>query len=250
MISSIPHKTGHKMTCLRVHRSYMTNQSTPTAPSTNDASTEAFDPRSTFAKAIASAQAAVDKVTPEQLNLPTPCDGYNVEGLLGHLCAVLRRTAAVGRGEPAMSVPQEITGIAADGWAAEFTSATVEVTSVWSDADLLSKLMILPWAQMPGFALLGMYTGEVSVHTWDLAVATGQSPDWDSSVLEAALTAAKIGNPIDGGGRPSQFDTFKLTMPNRGEGMSAPFGEVVPTPADAPLIDQLVAWTGRNPATA
>ena len=226
----------------------MTNQTTPSAPELNDVPTEAPNPRHAFAKAIATAQAIVANVSPEQLNLPTPCDGYNVEGLLGHLCAVLRRTAAVGRGEPAMSVPQEITGIAADGWATEFAAATVEVTSVWGDADLLSKLMILPWAQMPGFALLGMYTGEVSVHTWDLAVATGQTPEWDLSVLAAALHAAKIGNPIDGGGRPSQFDTFKLTMPNRGEGMSAPFGEVVPTPADAPLIDQLVAWTGRKPA--
>jgi uncharacterized protein (TIGR03086 family) len=235
------------MTGFMVHRCFMTTQTTPSAPSLNGASTEAFDPRDTFAKSIATAQATVDSVKPGQLKLPTPCEGYNVEGLLGHLCAVLRRTAAVGRGEPAMSVPQEITGIAADGWATEFAAATVEVTAVWSDADLLSKLMILPWAQMPGFALLGMYTGEVSVHTWDLAVATGQTPDWDQPTLAAALHAAKIGNPIDGGGRPSQFDTFKLTMPNRGEGMSAPFDEVVPTPADAPLIDQLVAWTGRNP---
>jgi uncharacterized protein (TIGR03086 family) len=160
---------------------------------------------------------------------------------------VLRRTAAVGRGEPAMSVPQEITGIAADGWSSEFASAKAEVNTVWGNADLLSKLMILPWAQMPGFALLGMYTGEVSVHTWDLAQATGQTPDWDSETLSAALVAAKIGNPVDSGGRASQFDTFKLSMPNRGEGMSAPFGEVFPTPPDAPLIDQLVAWTGRNP---
>jgi uncharacterized protein (TIGR03086 family) len=235
------------MTGFMTHGGLMTTQTTPAAPSLNDASTEASDPRSTFSKAIATAQATVDNVKPEQLNLPTPCEGYNVEGLLGHLSAVLRRTAAVGRGEPAMSVPQEITGIAADGWSAEFSSATAEVMSVWSDADLLSKLMILPWAQMPGFALLGMYTGEVSVHTWDLAVATGQTPDWDLSVLEAALVAAKIGNPIDSGGRPSQFDTFKLSMPNHGEGMSAPFGEVVPTSPDAPLIDQLVAWTGRTP---
>jgi uncharacterized protein (TIGR03086 family) len=235
------------MTGIGVQGGCMTNHTNPSETMPTAASTEAPDPRGAFAKAIATAQATVDRVTPQQLTLPTPCEGYNVEGLLGHLSAVLRRTAAVGRGEPALSVPQEITGISADGWSNEFASATIEVTTVWADGDLLSRLMILPWAQMPGFALLGMYTGEVSVHTWDLAQATGQNPDWDSETLTSALMAAKIGNPVDSGGRPSQFETFKLTMPNRREGMSAPFGEVFPTEPGAPLIDQLVAWTGRNP---
>lgn len=87
----------------------------------------------------------------------------------------------------------------------------------------------MPWATLPGAALLAMYTNELTVHTWDLAHATGQEPEWSQPVLETALGAIQMGLPAENRVAP------------------IPFADVVPTPEGAPLIDRLVAWNGRMP---
>ena len=58
--------------------------------------------------------------------------------------------------------------------AGEFLQAAHDVQSAWADAAKLDQPMVLPWVTAPGSAMLAMYTAELTVHTWDLAVATGQ----------------------------------------------------------------------------
>jgi uncharacterized protein (TIGR03086 family) len=89
--------------------------------------------------------------------------------------------------------------------------------------------MRLPFGTLPGAAALASYTGEVLTHTWDLAVATGQTPAWDDEVLTVGLAA--IRGKLPTADRPPQV----------------PFADAVPVPADAPLIDRLVGWQGRDP---
>ena len=61
----------------------------------------------------------------------------------------------------------------------------------------------LPWATMPGAGMLVMYTSELTCHTWDLAVATGQTPTFTHAAAaardsrerelgEARLTAGRL----------------------------------------------------------
>jgi uncharacterized protein (TIGR03086 family) len=189
----------------------------------------ATDPRPAFASATETACAVAAAVRPDQLDDPTPCAEYDVRTLLGHLVAVLRRVAAVGRGESVFSVPRVATEVPDDGWAAAVGAAADDVRAVWADPALLERQLTLPFGTFPGAAALAAYTGELTAHTWDLAVATGQNPEWNPQVLAVALAAAQRALPAD----------------NRGP--DVPFGPVVPVPDDAPLIDRLVAWQGRDP---
>ena len=93
--------------------------------------------------------------------------------------------------------------------------------------------------------MLAMFTGEVVVHTWDLAKATDQEPVWDQSVLEVAFEKLRAGLP--GEGRAAMFEQIRANTPEERRTPTDPFAEVVPVAADAPLIDQIVAWTGRRP---
>ena len=104
-----------------------------------------------------------------------------------------------------------------------------DAEAAWSDPAVLRREMRLPFGTLPGAAALAAYTGEVSTHTWDLAVATGQLPAWDEHVLAGALVVTHR----------------KLPAAERAPGI--PFGDAVPVPEDAPLIDRLVAWQGRDP---
>ncbi|MCU1391938.1 MAG: hypothetical protein JWM34_366 [Ilumatobacteraceae bacterium] len=199
------------------------------------------DPRPNFTRAVAIARTTIAGVRPDQLDGPTPCHGYDVHTLVGHLVAVMHRVAVVGAGGDPFSVPQAVTGVADDAWAEEFDRYAALVAEVWSDDSVLTNILTLPWAQLPGVIALMIYTSEVSVHTWDLAIATGQQPAWETPVLDMALGAMQRGLPGEG-----RMESFGVVDGNT-DGIAIPFRDVVPTGPDATPIERLVAWCGRDP---
>jgi uncharacterized protein (TIGR03086 family) len=188
-----------------------------------------IDPRPGFFAAARIACDTVAGVSPSQLPDPTPCTEYDVRALLGHLVAVFQRVASVASGAPAIGHAPLVTDVPDDGWGAAARVALHDVEAAWSDPAVLDREMVLPFGTLPGAAALASYTGEISTHTWDLAVATGQAPAWDDEVVTGALAAVRS----------------KLSTAERPPGV--PFADAVPVPDDAPAIDRLVAWQGRDP---
>ena len=224
----------------------MTNDIKPTsAPTTAATILAADDPRTTFAKAVQTAAEAVDTVRPDQLADSTQCGDFDVRTLLGHLVAVLDRVTALGAGDDPMAMSDIATGVADDSWHSAWLSGARHAQAAWSDASLLDKTMTLPWATLPGAGMLAMYTSEITTHTWDLAQATGQSPTWDETVLEVSL--ASIRQSLPSAERQPFWEAFRSQMPEGMEDFEPPFGDAISVPDDAPLIDRLVAWTGRRP---
>jgi uncharacterized protein (TIGR03086 family) len=203
-----------------------------------------LDPRAVLGRAFATARTVLDGVGPDQLELPTPCTEYDVRALAGHLLAMAERVGEVGRGEPLS--PLEVTEVPDDGWVESWDRVTRAVAAAWADDATLERIVELPWATLPGSATLIMWGNELSVHTWDLATATGQSPDWDDTVLAAALAAMQVGLPAEG--RAEAFEAMRQNLPKTTEAFTPPFAAAVEVPSAAPLIERLVAWNGRNPS--
>ncbi len=212
---------------------------------TADPSLSSTDPRYVFARAVATAGATIAAVQPAQLTDPTPCTDYDVRALMGHLLTVLGRVALLGEDGDPMSLPLVTTGTDDDAWHATWMTAAHRVMAAWTDDETLDRMMVLPWAQAPGRAMLGMYTSELTVHTWDLATATGQQVTWDDQVLRTALGAARAALPS--GDRQAAFAAMAANLPAQVVANGRPFGNPIDPGRDAPLIDQLVAWHGRNP---
>jgi uncharacterized protein (TIGR03086 family) len=168
-----------------------------------------------------------------------------VKGLLDHLVFVLHRVAALGRGDDAFS-PNPTAGAAVDhvDHAAAWRAAAAEVDAAWADDAKLAETVVLPWATMTGAAMLSMYISEITTHSWDVAKATGQHPVWDDAVCQLALEAMHRDLPMED--RTPLWDAFKATAPSNFQ-FDPPFANAVAVPRDAPLIEQLVAWTGRQP---
>jgi uncharacterized protein (TIGR03086 family) len=200
------------------------------------------DPRMTFANAVALATAVIGRVGPHQMSNPTPCEALDVEALLGHLVTVLRRVAALGRGDdpfgPDVMAPVE--GDLRETWMA----AAGEVDAAWADDEVLRRTMRLPWAETSGAGMLVSYLNEITVHTWDLAKATGQRPAWDPQILSLAFDGIRF---LPGENRAAMFEAMRSGMPAEQRDFADPFADAVPVPNDAPLIDRLVAWNGRRP---
>lgn len=72
------------------------------------------------------------------------------------------------------------------------------------------------------------YTGDVWMHSWDLAKALGREPDLDRDRCTAALAAMRPMEPI---------------LRDSGQ-----FGPAVPVADDASAQDRLIAFIGRDPA--
>lgn len=201
------------------------------------------DPRATFARAVELGGTVIANTRPDQLDLPTPCTEMDVRALLGHLVTVLQRVAAGGRGDDPETWPEAVTGVVDDAWPAAWYAAAHEVQAAWTDAAVLTREVRLPWDTMVGADVLGMFLNEVTVHTWDLARATGQEPDWDDEVVAAAFTAIRAIMPAEG--RTELYESYERELP---PGMwKEPFALAVEVADDAPVIDRLVAWNGRRP---
>jgi uncharacterized protein (TIGR03086 family) len=216
---------------------------TPVAPAE---APSGADPRPTFECAVALATTVIDAVSPEQLAEPTPCADFDVQALLAHLVTVLRRVAAIGRGDDPFGrdVVVSVADIA-QGCTQAWRAAVSDAADAWTDDAALARVVRLPWAEDTGAGTLVGYVSEVTVHTWDLATATGQRPDWDPGVLLRSLDWIRGVLPADG--RAALVAEAKANMPPERRDVADPFADAVPVPEDAPLIDRLVAWTGRQP---
>ena len=204
-----------------------------------------LDPRAVFGRAHATARTVLEGSGTDQFEAPTPCPEFDVRALAGHLLAVAQRVRNVGRGESPFSVPEVVEGVADDGWVTAWDRVGEGVAEAWADDATLERMVELPWATLPGSATLIMWSNELSVHTWDLATATGQSPDWDPTVLELSLAAMQVGLPAEG--RAEAFEEARQHMPEGTEDFFPPFAAAVEVPQDAPLLDRRVAWNGRDP---
>jgi uncharacterized protein (TIGR03086 family) len=202
------------------------------------------DPRAVFAAAVSAVRTTAEHVGPQQLHQPTPCGDFDVQELLEHLSVVLPRVAALGAGAnpfeigPALPAPGQ-------SWSDAWLAVAHEIQQLWSDPAILERPMSLPWVQTNGAGMMAQYTAELTVHTWDLARATGQQVDLDPRAVDTALRAYEQVLPADG--RRAGFEAIAAQMPPDARPANPPFGERHETRSNAGAIERLVAWTGRDP---
>jgi uncharacterized protein (TIGR03086 family) len=209
--------------------------------STSSTTDHLKDPRPILDRAIATAGVVVAGVRPEQLTHPTPCTDMDVRALLAHLIGVLGRIAALGSGANPFAVTD--TTVSDDRWSDAWRESGRRAVDAWSDDAVLERPMALPWIAGSGAQVLATYFSELTVHTWDLATATGQQPDWDDQVVAAALEARHF---LPAENRRAFYEEVSAAMGL--DEVRVPFAETVPISDDAPAIDRLVAWNGRDPS--
>jgi uncharacterized protein (TIGR03086 family) len=203
------------------------------------------DPRVLFRRATALCGEVIAAVHAQQLDDPTPCDQFRVRGLLRHLMAVLERVELIGRGDDPMSGHAGDADAPEGAWATAWAARAAAVEATWADDAALWRDVTLPWAQLSGAGALLAYTNELTVHTWDLAQATGQDPVWDPEVVEISFEVIREHLPVDN--RMAQFEAVVRSLPEHMRAIPPAFGAAVPVDESAPTIDRLVAWTGRDP---
>lgn len=189
------------------------------------------DPVELLARALAQTADVLDRVRPDQRGLPTPCRSWSVARLSDHLVQDLRNFQLVAAGERAdWSAPTP----AQDDPAAAFRRGAAELLAAWRAKGELTGTTTLPVVgEVPARFPVDQETAEFAVHTWDLAVATGQSvDDLDHEVGETALGWMRATLPP--GMRGSEADGRR-------------FGPEVAVAPNAPVYERLAAFAGHDP---
>jgi uncharacterized protein (TIGR03086 family) len=173
----------------------------------------------------------VRAIEPAQLDAATPCADFTVRKLLNHLLywgpSLEGAARKVNVTPPA--TPEAETDLTEGDWKGKFLAHLEKLTASWSEpAAWEGTAQIGGPTEMPAATIGGMVMGELVVHGWDLARATGQYPVWDQNLLGHLLPE------IEG-------------MAPMGRDMGI-FGPEVPVPEDAPVLDRILALSGRDPS--
>jgi uncharacterized protein (TIGR03086 family) len=186
------------------------------------------DPRPLLHRTTDQAVAVLAALGPNDLDRPTPCAGFDVRTLGGHLLSVLRGICVVAAGGHALAMPVLTLG------AVSVLSATAatdrdRLVAAWADDDVLDRLLVLPFGTMTGREAAVAYGVELTAHAWDLAIAVGRADQLDDEPAAALLPAAH------------EF------VPAEPRGGHVPYGPVVAVDRGAGPYEQLAAWLGRDP---
>jgi uncharacterized protein (TIGR03086 family) len=165
-------------------------------------------------------------VRPADLRRPTPCTGWDVRHLLVHTLGETDMMSRVNRGAKSSSEYPDFVG---DGASLDGAWQRIGEDNVvsWIEGGIDGDRAYF-YGTFPARVCLLVNIGEVVVHSWDLAQATGQHYDIDPDLAQLVY---------------GLYSAFPL------DGMRAngSLGPEIPVPADAPVADRLLGLLGRQP---
>ncbi|WP_395570383.1 TIGR03086 family metal-binding protein [Streptomyces sp. BK79] len=161
----------------------------------------------------------------DALIVPTPCADYDVRALVDHLHHVVVQFQELAAKREADFSTTPSTVRPDTDWRAEFARETGALVTAWAAPGAeegTSGQLGLPARTVAHMALL-----DLTVHAWDLAVATGQPYEADPEVVAELVDAVEAMAP-----QAREYGVF---------------GPEVPVPARATALERVLAMTGRDP---
>src|SRR3954470_9929534 len=157
-----------------------------------------------FQRAQAAFTDRVDAVEPDQWEdeaLPE----WTVADLVAHMVTEMLWVAPLVAGEPYAEgrFPDATTDLLGDDPFEGWESAADGALSAFAEDDALMRTVHLERGPTPAVEYIQELIADLTVHTWDLARATGGDTDIDGELVTAALL---MGEKLPEGGVPGLFD--------------------------------------------
>jgi uncharacterized protein (TIGR03086 family) len=176
----------------------------------------------------------VSALADDQLDAPTPCSEYSLGDLVDHVGGLSLAFTGAATKETGAATAQGGSGdasrLGAD-WRVRIPRDLAGLAAAWSDPTAWTGMTRAGGVELPGAVAGVVALDELILHGWDIARASGQAYEPDPAALEAVHGfLAQLATPEQAGMR------------------DAIFGPVVPVPDGAPLLDQVLALAGRDPA--
>jgi uncharacterized protein (TIGR03086 family) len=166
-------------------------------------------------------QRVLHPISRDELSKATPCTEYDVTQLTEHL---VNSITVIG-GAAGAELPERETG---DSVERQIVGAARPALDAWHHRGLDGTVTIGP-NTLPAAVAAATLSLEFLVHAWDYATATGHPINVVDSVTEYVLRLARK----------------NITPQGR---VAVGFDDPVAVADDAPVLDRLIAFTGRQPA--
>lgn len=193
------------------------------------------DIRDLNARAVRDSMDVVRQVQVTDLARPTPCEGWTLADLLGHMAVQHHGFAAAARGDGANMKHWEFVSAGADA-VQQYLAASEDVIAAFAELDdSLDAVFDLPEFQVdpprfPARSGIGFHFIDYVVHAWDVAVTIGVDFELRPELEEDALR-------------------ITLAVPN-GDNRTVDGASFVPAleiPDDASTLDKVLLYLGRTP---
>ena len=174
-------------------------------------------------RALAATGDIVGRIKPEQLDASTPCEDYDVRGLLQHLISGNYWVAPLVAGKTIDEVGDSLDR---DFSIEDYDASAKEADAAFSGPGAMQKPVAVSYGPVPAEVYAGHRFLDVLVHGWDLAKATGQDATLDPELVDACFEVIA-----------PQMDLLKA---------SGMFGTEVEVADDAGAQTKLLAVLGRR----
>ncbi|MCU1659873.1 MAG: hypothetical protein JWO57_4529 [Pseudonocardiales bacterium] len=176
----------------------------------------------------------VHAIDPDQWGAPTPATEWSVTDLVGHVVDEHRWAPPLLHGHDLDAAAKIVEGVAStrhdvsmgSDLAAEWDDAATASVEAFGEPGALDRTVSLSRGPTPVRDYLGEMILDLTVHAWDLGKAIGYSEPLPEDLV-----------------RPVYQDVVEMGDLSSSGVFHAP----VDVPDDAPVIDKLVAATGRDP---
>lgn len=182
--------------------------------------------------ACESTAALLQRVSDDQLGAPTSCSEMTLAALIDHIGGLsLAFEAAAHKDFGALTdTPPTVGGGLERDWRSTFPKRLRTLAQAWRDPAAWEGFSRAGGVDFPAEVGALIALTEVVVHGWDVAAATGLPYTVPEATLAAILP---------------HVSAFAAEAPVPGL-----FAAAVPVPDGAPLLDRVVALTGRDPQRA
>jgi uncharacterized protein (TIGR03086 family) len=178
------------------------------------------------ADALAHTGGIVHGISSSQLDDPTPCEDYDVRGLLNHVISGNWWVAPL-EGKSIADVGDKYDGdVLGSDHAAAYDESAASAEAAFKASGAMEAPVAVSYGPVPGEIYAGHRFVDVLIHGWDLAKATGQSTTLPAELVDACW---EVVTP--------QAELLK------GSGM---FGSEIEVADDADAQTKLLALLGRS----
>ena len=186
--------------------------------------TAAIDPVTALERSYDELAKVVADLRPDQLGSPTSCPAWDVRAMLDHILGGALMYIAANDG---LLVEEDAGAIVGDDPSIATSEMAAANLDSWRRPGALEGERTYPFGSFPAVAGLVSNVGEVALHAWDIAKATGQEARLDEDVAELVL------------GMYRQVPMDDL----RAHGV---YGPEIPVPESAPVQARLLGFLGRE----
>ncbi|NNF55288.1 MAG: TIGR03086 family protein [Acidimicrobiales bacterium] len=140
-------------------------------------------------RALSSTRRFLVAVEANQWSNMTPCDDWDVRSVANHIVAGNLWAAELASGRTIDDVGDRLNGNQLGDNPIEAFDRSAEMAAhAFETPGVLRAPCAVSYGPVPGSVYLGHRFLDVLIHGWDIAVATGQEPALDPSLVEACQT--------------------------------------------------------------